>query len=222
MLSERRLLLFTQFLSCSFATQWTVAHQTSLSVGFPRQEHWSGLPFPSPGDLPDPGIEPESPALTHGFFTTEPPGTHVIIGSWARRDSRRNVVQWMGRSKLRGAEPCPVPQSSQGRLSTAKINPALLPSLFFLFIGPLCVCGHTCADQGCLLQLWKKWKPEPTTATWSGAIAPLSSPGSGVLGVGLLQSVQFTASTMSQVLPVLALGQAPLPRWASLSSLWSR
>ena len=135
--------LVTQFLSCSFATQWTVAHQASLSMGFPRQEHWSGLPFPSPGDLPDPGIEPASPALTHGFFTTEPPGTHVIIGSWAGRDSRRNVVQWMGRSKLRGAEPCPVPQSSQGRLSMAKISPALLPSLFFLFVGPLCVCGHT-------------------------------------------------------------------------------
>ena len=45
----------------------------SFSVhGFPRQEHWSGLPFPSPGDLPDPGIKPASPALTGGFFTTEP------------------------------------------------------------------------------------------------------------------------------------------------------
>ena len=83
----------------------------------------------------------------------------------------------------------------------------------------VCMWAHTCADQGCLLQLWQKWKPEPTTATWSGAIAPLSSLGSGLLGVGLLQRVQFTASTMSRVLPVLALGQAPLPRWASLSSL---
>ena len=43
-------------------------------MGFPRQESWSGLPFPSPGDLPDPGIEPMSPALAGGFFTTEPPG----------------------------------------------------------------------------------------------------------------------------------------------------
>ena len=41
---------------------------------FPRQKYWSGLPFPSPGDLPDPGIEPTSPALAGGFFTTEPPG----------------------------------------------------------------------------------------------------------------------------------------------------
>ena len=46
-----------------FATPWTVAYQASLSMGFSRQEYWSGLPFPSPGDLPDPGIEPRSPAL---------------------------------------------------------------------------------------------------------------------------------------------------------------
>ena len=44
-----------------FATLWTVAHQAPPSMGFSRQEHWSGLPFPSPGDLPDPGIEPRSP-----------------------------------------------------------------------------------------------------------------------------------------------------------------
>ena len=46
-----------------FATPWTVARQAPLSMGFSRQEHWSGLPFPSPGDLPDSGIKPESPAL---------------------------------------------------------------------------------------------------------------------------------------------------------------
>ena len=48
-----------------FATPWTVAHQVPLSMGFSRQEYWSGLPFPSPGDLPDPGIEPRSPAGRH-------------------------------------------------------------------------------------------------------------------------------------------------------------
>ena len=47
--------------------------QAPLSTGFPRQEYWSGLPFPSPGDLSDPGIEPTSPVLAGGFFTTEPP-----------------------------------------------------------------------------------------------------------------------------------------------------
>ena len=59
------------------ATPWTVACLAPLSLGFPRQEYWSGLPFPSPGDLPDPGIEPESPALTGRFFTTEPPGKPI-------------------------------------------------------------------------------------------------------------------------------------------------
>ena len=46
-----------------FATPWTAAHQAPLSMGFSRQEYWSGLPFPSPGHLPNPGIEPGSPAL---------------------------------------------------------------------------------------------------------------------------------------------------------------
>ena len=46
-----------------FVTPWTVAHQAPLSMGFSRQEYWSGLPFPSPGDLPNPGIEPGSPTL---------------------------------------------------------------------------------------------------------------------------------------------------------------
>ena len=48
--------------------------QAPLSMGFPGQEYWSGLQFPPPGDLPDPDIEPVSPALAGGFFTTEPPG----------------------------------------------------------------------------------------------------------------------------------------------------
>ena len=57
-----------------FAISWTVVYQASLSMGFSRQEYWSGVPFPSPGDPPDPGIEPKSPALPGGFFTTESPG----------------------------------------------------------------------------------------------------------------------------------------------------
>ena len=56
------------------ATPWTVACRVPLSVGFSRQEYWSGLPFPSPGDLPDPGIEPRSPALQADSLPTELPG----------------------------------------------------------------------------------------------------------------------------------------------------
>ena len=61
-----------------FVTPWTVARQTPLSMGFPRQGYWSGLLFPSPGDLPNPGIEIASPALVGGFFITELPGQPVI------------------------------------------------------------------------------------------------------------------------------------------------
>ena len=74
-------------LRCSvqlFAIPWTVAFQAPLSVGFSRKEYWSGLPFPSLGDLPDPGIEPTchtSPALADGFFTTEPPGKPRHVSS---------------------------------------------------------------------------------------------------------------------------------------------
>ena len=56
-----------------FVTPWTVAHQAPLTMGFSRQEYWSGLPCPPPGDLPDPGIQPVSPEFAGGFFTTEPP-----------------------------------------------------------------------------------------------------------------------------------------------------
>ena len=68
-----------QLLSCVWlcVTPWTVSLQAPLSMGFSRQEYWIGLPFPSPGDLLDPGIKPmslESPTLAGGFFTTVPLG----------------------------------------------------------------------------------------------------------------------------------------------------
>ena len=70
--------------SCqTLAITWTVAHQALLSMGFFSQEYWSGLPFPPPGDLSNPGTEPASPmspALAGGFFTPEPPGKPVAVG----------------------------------------------------------------------------------------------------------------------------------------------
>ena len=68
--SESSLLLSRSVVSSSFATPWTVAYQAPLSMGFPRQEDWSGLPFRLPADLPDPSIEP---VLADGYFTTKPP-----------------------------------------------------------------------------------------------------------------------------------------------------
>ena len=80
-------LMWSYVLSCFshvwlFVTLWTVAHQASLSMGFYRQEYWSGLPFPSSGDLPDPEIEPSSftsPALAGSFFPTSATWDAVIM-----------------------------------------------------------------------------------------------------------------------------------------------
>ena len=66
-----------------FATPWTVAYQAPPSMGFSRQEYWSGLPFPSPGDLPNPGIEPGSPAFQADALTSEPPGKPAAI-TWSQ------------------------------------------------------------------------------------------------------------------------------------------
>ena len=74
-----------------FPTPWTVAHQASLPMRLPRQEYWSGLPFPSPGDLSDPGIKPMtlgSPAWPGGFFTTAPPGK-TFIAPWGKGKSKQ-------------------------------------------------------------------------------------------------------------------------------------
>ena len=66
-------------MSNSFATPWVVACQAPLSMGFPRQESWGGLSFPSPRDLPDPRIKLAFPALAGRFFTTEPPGKPITV-----------------------------------------------------------------------------------------------------------------------------------------------
>ena len=71
--------MIVKLLSCVqlFATPWTVDCQAPLSMGFFRQEYWSGLPFPPPGDLPNPGIEPTSAALAGKVFTKEPQLAHL-------------------------------------------------------------------------------------------------------------------------------------------------
>ena len=71
----------------TLATPWTVAHQAPLSMGFSRQEYRNGLPFPSPGNPPDPGIKPVSPALAGGFFTTEP---HALLPMLRNKRSHSN------------------------------------------------------------------------------------------------------------------------------------
>ena len=77
-----------------FETPWTVTHQAPLSMEFSRQEYWSGLPFPSPGDLPDPGIEPKSlvpPALGGRFSTTVPPGKPIYL----KLIQHSKILEWV-------------------------------------------------------------------------------------------------------------------------------
>ena len=99
-------------LSCVrlFATLWTITYQAPPSMGFSRQEYWSGLPFPSPGDLPDPGIEPRSPALQANALTSEPPGKpkglsrvfssttvqkHQFFGTQLSSQSNSHIHTWL-------------------------------------------------------------------------------------------------------------------------------
>ena len=80
-----------------FVTPWTVACQAPLSMGFSRKEYWSGLPRPPPGDLSHMGIKPVPPALSGGFFTTEPPGkperARYQEDKWLQRSASLDLVE---------------------------------------------------------------------------------------------------------------------------------
>ena len=75
-----------------FVTPWTVAQQAPPSLGFSRPEYWSGLLFPSPGDLPDPGIEPRSPVLQADALTSEPPGKPFLL---CIKPLRKDKGRWL-------------------------------------------------------------------------------------------------------------------------------
>ena len=116
------------------ATPWTVVHQAPPSIGFSRQEYWSGLPFPSPGDLPYPGIEPRSPALQADALTSEPLGKppYSLI-------KRKTSIIWMVSPRLsQDVDPIQVPPKIQ------------LPPQIFWFCWT-CVHVGMCA----LKQCWK-------------------------------------------------------------------
>ena len=124
-----------------FATLWIVACQAPLSIGFSRQEYWSGLPFPSPEDLPDPGIKPGSPTLEADALTSEPPGKPLIhdiqyitnvLPWWLRgKESicpcrQHGFHPWVREIPLRRAhQPNPVflPGESYGQRSLASYSP---------------------------------------------------------------------------------------------------
>ena len=102
-----------------FVTPWTVAHQAPLLQGFPNQDYWSGLPFPPPGDLPDPGLEPVSPvspALADRFFTTGPPGKPPESYAWQ--------VVWVG-LHFSSCNPHAQRELCSGHVSPGRSCPAL-------------------------------------------------------------------------------------------------
>ena len=126
-----------------FVIPWTVAYQASLSMGCSRQEYWSGVPFPSPGDLHDPGIEPGSPALQGDALPSEPPGKPA-----------RNLL------------PRNLPKSSQAGLETLLAfyitflcsSPHTLfmlqhNHLIFFPVSPFKLCAHKARHQGSLVQV---------------------------------------------------------------------
>ena len=84
-----------------FATPWAVAHQAPLSMGFSRQEYWSGLPFPSPGDPPNPVIEPGSPALQADAVFCDPIVSSPL-GSSVHGMSQARILEWVAISFSRG------------------------------------------------------------------------------------------------------------------------
>ena len=116
-----------------FATPWTVACQASLLLGFSRQEYWSRLPFPSPGDLPHPGIKPGSPVLQADALPSKPPGIHYLRDEFmTMRCSQRCTIctlvhyfsQWWGKGQnwLVNLQPEGLPRWLSGKESTCQFR----------------------------------------------------------------------------------------------------
>ena len=132
---------------CLFVTLGIITHQAPLSRGFSRQEYWSGLPFPSPGDLPNPGIEPVSPALAGRFFTPalsgKPQRRHKMCNS-----RYRNVTLKMGRRREEWTE--------KGHIDLSKINFYWSTVALQCWAGFYCTAkwiSHTCTFLPSLLDL---------------------------------------------------------------------
>ena len=128
-----------------FVTPWTVAYQASPSMGFFRQEYWNGLPFPSLGDLPDPGIEPGSPVFQADALTSEPPGKpYDWLVCWSSVQfssvlSRVRLFATPWNAALQASCPSPLPELAQTHIHWVgdAIQPShllcpllLLPSIF--------------------------------------------------------------------------------------------
>ena len=103
------------------AAPWTVARQAPLSVGLSRQEHWSGLPFPSPGDLPDPGIKPGSPALQADSLLSRPPGKPPRICEAFRKQEEKDSLLYSAGGRTQHLA---IARDGRGHVSTHRLLPA--------------------------------------------------------------------------------------------------
>ena len=105
--------LFSLSVVSDSLTPWTVARQAPLTMGFSKQEHWSGLPSPPPGDLPNSGVEPRSPALQADSLPSEPPGKPIFmykdkyVWCFPRWHSGKGHTCQCRRYKRRGFDPWP-------------------------------------------------------------------------------------------------------------------
>ena len=213
-------------LSCAhvFVTPWTVAHQAPLSMGPSRQEYWNGLPFPTPGDLSDPGILPVSlvsPALAGGFFTTEPPGKPKggRTGRQTGGETRDHQRQYL---------PSCLPATGGGRAGPENLGAAGEAAYVTLVSRPQGCSQRQGARQqrheGCLLP------PHPQRDPWLQPLVPTSLPSTAVhprnpipqhgrgacdpsLHVPPLQwqSLQLSSGTRQKCLPPSAQGVPPAP-----------
>ena len=115
------------------ATPWTVAYQAHPSVGFSRQEYWSGLPFPSQGDLSNPGIEPRSPAMQADALPSKPPAkptsSFQSVQEWGRKSLRREKSGF----KIGGRAWCRM-RSDSSPGPAVDVWPARLPALWYFHL----------------------------------------------------------------------------------------
>ena len=125
-----------------FAIPWTVAYQAPPSMGFSRQECWSGLPFPSPGDLSNPGVEPRSPALQADALPSEPPGNGITQQAYHQKNPVsicHHIIDHLYHFAL--------PQTLSPRVNTTLFFEFLPLCLFGLFYSLIFVCVCVCHQK---------------------------------------------------------------------------
>ena len=117
----------------------TVARQAPLSMGFSGQQYWSGLPFPSPGDLPDPGIEPRSPALQANSLPSEPPGTPINFLRTCQSTFHSGCTIMHSHQRCARVPVCPSHCQNTGRFLFIIVTAVLVGTWWYLVMAVICI-----------------------------------------------------------------------------------